>query len=53
LRQAKITDVPLIEKARRYAQTLFEENPELQASELQPLISAMERFWGGGRGDIS
>jgi ATP-dependent DNA helicase RecG len=53
LQLASLTDVRLIEKARRQAQTLFENNPDLDQPELQTLVSALERFWGNGKGDIS
>jgi len=53
LQLASLTDVRLIEKARRQAQILFENNPDLDQPELQTLASALERFWGDGKGDIS
>ncbi len=53
LRQAKLTDVVLIEKSRKQATALFERDPDLSEPEHQKLELAMERFWGVGKGDIS
>ncbi|KPL83271.1 hypothetical protein SE15_08555 [Thermanaerothrix daxensis] len=53
LRMASLANVHLIEKARRLAQTLFENDPDLSHPEHQPLRLNFERFWQGGRGDIS
>ena len=53
LRMASLTDVRLIEKARRHAQSLFETDPELALPEHNLLAQALQRFWGGGQGDIS
>jgi ATP-dependent DNA helicase RecG len=54
LRMASITDIHLIEKARRQAQAIFEEDPDLTQPEHEPLAIALNRFWGGsGQGDIS
>ncbi|HSB00171.1 MAG TPA: ATP-dependent DNA helicase RecG, partial [Anaerolineales bacterium] len=53
LRLANLTDIHLIEKARRQAQILFEQDPDLQHPAHQLLVAALERFWGGGKGDIS
>jgi len=53
LRMANLTDVRLIEKARRLAQALFEADPELAQPENQLLAPTLQRFWGGGKGDIS
>ena len=53
LRLASLTDVQLIEKARRHAQALFEKDPELQQPEHRPLAEVVERFWGDRKGDIS
>jgi len=43
----------LIEKARRQAQALFDQDPNLAGIQYQPLTIALRRFWGDGRGDIS
>jgi ATP-dependent DNA helicase RecG len=53
LRLAKLTDVQLIEKARKHAQLVFAEDPELKKPEHAPLASALHRFWGEIQGDIS
>lgn len=53
LRMANLTDVVLIEKARLQAQKLFEQDPALQNEEHRLLAEALQRFWGGGKGDVS
>jgi ATP-dependent DNA helicase RecG len=53
LRMASLSDIPLIEKARRQAQDLFERDPDLKDPEDQLLAEALRRFWGGGKGDVS
>ncbi len=53
LRMASLTDLPLIEKARAHAQKLFEQDAPLQQPEHRLLAEALERFWGGGKGDVS
>jgi len=53
LRMASLTDVRLIEKARRHAQELFERDADLQQPEHVRLVSALNRFWGMEQGDIS
>ena len=53
LQMASLTDVHLIEKARKHAQALFEQDPLLEKPEDQLLALDLERFWGGGKGDIS
>jgi len=53
LRMARLTDVRLIEKARREALRLFESDPGLAAPEHQELRAAVERFWSGAKGEIS
>jgi ATP-dependent DNA helicase RecG len=53
LRAARLTDVRLIELARRQAEQLFEADPLLAAPEHAGLAAAVDRFWGGGKGDIS
>lgn len=52
LQLANLTNVPLIDKARRHAQALFDADPELEAPEHRLLASFLDRFWGG-KGDIS
>ncbi len=53
LRMASITDVALIEKARGQAQQLFELDADLTRPEHALLSEAFERFWNGGKGDVS
>jgi ATP-dependent DNA helicase RecG len=53
LQFANLTDIRLIDKARRQTQALFERDPDLSRPEHQLLASALQRFWGGGKGDIS
>jgi ATP-dependent DNA helicase RecG len=57
LRLASLTDVKMIEKARRYAQEIFNKDPDLQLPEHQLLAASLQRFWGeNGQpsgGDIS
>jgi ATP-dependent DNA helicase RecG len=53
LRLASLTDIRLIEKARRLARELFDNDPQLQKQEHHPIAAALTRFWGDGQGDIS
>ena len=53
LRMARLTDVRLIEKARREAQHLFQSDPGLSAAEHEGLRAALDRFWSGEKGEIS
>ncbi|NUM44414.1 MAG: ATP-dependent DNA helicase RecG, partial [Anaerolineales bacterium] len=53
LKMASLTDVRLIEKARRHAQDLFAVDPDLTDPEHHFLTRAVSRFWGEGDGDIS
>lgn len=53
LRMANFTDVHLIEKARRFAQFLFEIDPELALPEHQHMASSLQQFWEENAGDIS
>jgi ATP-dependent DNA helicase RecG len=53
LKMASITDIGLIEKARAQAQMLFERDPYLNQPEHALLAEAFNRFWGGGKGDVS
>lgn len=53
LRMANITDVRLIEKARHHAKLLFEQDPDLNSPELEPLKAKLACFWEGGKGDVS
>lgn len=45
LRLASLTDIHLIDEARRYAQALFASDPELAKPEHQALSSALADFW--------
>ncbi|MDX1600350.1 MAG: ATP-dependent DNA helicase RecG, partial [Anaerolineales bacterium] len=53
IQMARLTDVQLIEKARREAQELFEHDPELTHPEHQGLRQAVERAWSDGTGELS
>jgi ATP-dependent DNA helicase RecG len=54
---ASLTDIKLIEKARRYANEVFTQDPNLSLPEHQLLAASLERFWGEdgqpNGGDIS
>jgi ATP-dependent DNA helicase RecG len=51
LRLASLTDVQLIEKARRMAKKVFEQDPGLVQPENTLLASALERSWNESPGD--
>jgi ATP-dependent DNA helicase RecG len=66
LRLASLTDVHLIEKARRLAHMLFEQDPDIEKTEHRLLSNSLDKFWGNtanhpdqssgirpGQGDIS
>jgi ATP-dependent DNA helicase RecG len=53
LRLANLTDIQLIEKARRNAQTLVTNDPELQNPEHQLLSTTLQHAWSETKGDIS
>ena len=53
LQVSRLTDVRLIEKARRHAQALFELDSDLQQPEHQALSAALQAFWQVGKGDVS
>ena len=53
LQMASLTDVDLIEKARLHAKALFDLDPDLQMDDNALLSEALERFWGGNKGDVS
>jgi ATP-dependent DNA helicase RecG len=57
LRMASLTDVKLIEKARRFAKELFDKDPELSLPEHQQMVTSLKHFWGedeqSNGGDIS
>ncbi len=53
LRLANLTDIHLIDKARRHALQLFEADPDLEQPEHALLSASLKRFWQRGEGDIS
>ena len=53
LQMARLTDVHLIEKARQQALLLFQSDPNLTSPDNLLLAERLDRFWGGGRGDVS
>jgi ATP-dependent DNA helicase RecG len=53
LKMAKLTDVKLIEQARREAIALYDRDPQLEQSEQRLLNQALNRFWRIEEGDIS
>ncbi|NMB58122.1 MAG: DNA helicase RecG, partial [Chloroflexi bacterium] len=53
LRMARLTDVRLIESARRHAQSVFESDPGLQNHDNKRLAADLADFWGDGKGDVS
>jgi ATP-dependent DNA helicase RecG len=53
LKMAQLTDVRLIDKARREAMRLFEADPDLTASANSALSEAVARFISAGKGEIS
>jgi len=53
LRMARLTDLPLIEKARRHAQTLFDQDPDLTQPQHALLAEAVRQFWAVTETDIS
>ncbi len=53
LRMASLTDVRLIETARKQAQQIFVHDPDLTAESHQLLVTALNSFWQTGQGDVS
>jgi len=53
LKLANLTDIRLIEKARRQAQILFEQDPDLVHPEHQFLASTLQHAWKSAKADIS
>lgn len=53
LQLAKLTDVRLISNARKQAQIVFEDDPELSSPQNQILDEAYRNAWGNDKGDIS
>jgi len=52
LRFANLSDVPLIEKARFFAQKVYTKDPQLSLPEHSGLRDEMQRYWGK-QGDVS
>jgi ATP-dependent DNA helicase RecG len=50
---ANITNIRLIEKARRHAQELFQQNPDLSGDDYQLLADFLQRSWQAVQADIS
>lgn len=53
LRLASLTDLSLIETARKYAQQVYKNDPTLSALEHKPMCEALEYFWPNRKGDLS
>jgi ATP-dependent DNA helicase RecG len=53
LQLASITDVRLIEKARREANKLLSEDPTLERQDHKLLAQSLSYLWRAGQGDIS
>jgi ATP-dependent DNA helicase RecG len=53
LRAAELTDVQLIDKARREATKLFDQDPMLMEPSNHLLSEAVDRFWAAGEGEMS
>jgi ATP-dependent DNA helicase RecG len=57
IRLANLFEINLIEKARRYALEVYEQDPELKQPKNQLLAQTLQRFWGNSdkpvKGDIS
>jgi ATP-dependent DNA helicase RecG len=53
LRMARLSDVSTIEKARRAAHLIFDQDPDLQAPEHHLLAGLLQQFWTLGAGDKS
>lgn len=53
VRLASLTDIHLIENARRHAQQIFTTDPDLSQPQHQVLADAVRHAWDPGQGDIS
>ncbi len=53
LRMARLTDIRLIEQARREASRLFEMDPDLKQPEHALLAAKVAEFWSTAKGEIS
>ena len=53
MQMASLTDVRLIEKARKHANELIQQDPDLNAPENEHLRKTLDFRWSDGEGDIS
>jgi ATP-dependent DNA helicase RecG len=53
LRTAEITDIKLIEKARREAQAVFSADPTLSQPQHKLIAEDMQRYWSPEKGEMS
>lgn len=53
IQMARLTDVKLIEMARREAKALFDRDPQLVEGQHQLLAETLERAWSDGKGELS
>ncbi|MEN8241824.1 MAG: ATP-dependent DNA helicase RecG, partial [Chloroflexota bacterium] len=53
LQMASLTDLQLIEKARKHAHEVVEKDPDLAAHEHEAMRTAVKQRWSGEEGDIS
>ena len=53
LQMATLTDLQLIEKARKHAHEVIEKDPNLEAPEYLAMRNAVKERWSGEEGDIS
>jgi ATP-dependent DNA helicase RecG len=53
MQMASLTDVRLIEKARKQATGVISDDPELTKPEHQSLSKTLDKLWEDGQGDIS
>ncbi len=53
LKMASLSDLHLIEEARKHASDLFAKDPALSQPEHALLEDALNRFWANGTGDVS
>ncbi len=53
LRFASLADSRMIDRARRAAASLLEQDPQLQAAEHKHLANILHSYWSEGKGDVS
>ena len=53
LRMARLTDLPLIDLARREADHILGDDPELEQPQHAQLAHLLRQFWQSGTGDVS